>query len=94
MPKFRFEFHEFATIETLEVDLATVEAARQQALQEAREALVDGAIEGVDRTASVTKVYDEAGYLVATVNFAELMSYEEPEGDEPPPEEPGVMRSG
>jgi hypothetical protein len=95
MPKFRFEFHEFAKSETLEVDLADIEAARQQALQEAREALVDGAIEGVDRTGSVTKVYDEAGYLVATVNFADLMSNEpDAQSDEPSPGEPGVIRSG
>ncbi|MER8435680.1 hypothetical protein NKH36_02690 [Mesorhizobium sp. M1312] len=97
MPKFRFEFHEFAKTETLEVELPDVDAARNQAIQEAREALVDGAIEGVDRTGSITKVYDEAGYLVATVNFADLMSNEpelEPTRDEPPPEEPGVIRSG
>ena len=67
------------------------------AVLEAREALVDGAIEGVDRTASVTKVYDEAGYLVATVNFADLMSKEpdlDRQGDDTSGDEPGVMRSG
>jgi len=97
MPKFRFEFHEFANVDTLEVDLPDMDAARSQAVLEAREALVDGAIEGVDRTASVTKVYDEAGYLVATVNFADLMSKEpdlDRQGDDTSGDEPGVMRSG
>jgi hypothetical protein len=84
MPKFRFEFHEFVKTETLEVDFPSVEAAHVQAVQQAREALVDGAIEGVDRTGSVTKVYDEAGNLVATVNFADLMNEPdlEPKRDE------------
>lgn len=97
MPKFRFEFHEFANVDTLEVDLPDVDAARSQAMLEAREALVDGAIEGVDRTASVTKVYDGAGYLVATVNFADLMSNEpdvDAEKGKAAGKEPGVMRSG
>ncbi|MHA6646390.1 DUF6894 family protein [Mesorhizobium sp. A623] len=62
MPKFRFEFLEFAKTETVEVNLANVEAACAQAVQEAREALTDGAIQGIDRTSSVTKVYDEAGF--------------------------------
>ncbi|QKC85537.1 hypothetical protein EB232_31875 [Mesorhizobium sp. NZP2077] len=45
---------------------------------------------------SITKVYDEAGYLVAAVNFSDVMldhSHQLAISD-PPTEEPGVMRPG
>lgn len=74
MPKFRFEFHGLAKTDKLNADCPSIEAAHAQALQQAREALLDGAIEGGDQTRPVIKVYDEAGYLVATVNFADLIN--------------------
>lgn len=96
MPMFRFEFQEFGQKETVEVELASTEAACAQAVQEARDALADGVAQKVDRSASVTKIYDAAGYLVATVNYADHVSdvrlpKEKTEGEV---EEPGVMRSG
>jgi len=60
---FRFEFHVFGQTETLEVELANVEAACAQAVQKARDTLADGVAQKVDRSGSVTKLYDEAGYL-------------------------------
>lgn len=53
-----------------------VDAAREQAFRRHARRWWTAPIEGVDRTGSVTKVYDEAGYLVATANFADLMSSE------------------
>lgn len=95
MPKFRFEFHGLAKTDKLNADCPSIEAAHAQALQQAREALLDGAIEGGDQTRPVIKVYDEAGYLVATVNFADLInSKPEAESEQAVPKEPGVMRSG
>lgn len=97
MPMFRFEFLEFGNKETVEVELANVEAACAQAVREARDALADGVTQRVDRSNSVTKIYDEAGYLVATVNYADHVSdvpLPKDEREAPPIEEPHVMRSG
>lgn len=97
MPKFRFEFHDSAKSEIVEIDLPNVDAACAQAVQEARDALADGVIQKVDYSGSVTKVYDEAGYLVATINYADHISevpLPKPKSeDDPRAEEPGV-RSG
>jgi hypothetical protein len=97
MPKFRFEFHDLAKRETAEVDLPNVEAAYAQAVQAAVDALADGVVQQIDRSASVTKVYDESGYLVATINYADPISdvrLPKEKHDEPLTEEPSVMRSG
>ena len=97
MPKFRFEFHEFGQTETLEVEFANVEAACAQAAQEARDALADGVAQKIDRSASVTKIFDEAGYLVATINYADHITdvrLPKEKEDGPPTEEPGVIQSG
>ncbi|MER8396190.1 hypothetical protein NKH10_30945 [Mesorhizobium sp. M1340] len=97
MPRFRFENTEFGQTNAFEIELASVEAANQKAIERVRTALVAGLPDAVDQSGSTTKVYDEAGYLIATVNFADVMrEYPElqPRRDEPPAEEPGVMRSG
>ncbi len=97
MPMFGFEFLEFGNRETVEAELANVEAACAQAVREARGALADGVTQRIDRSSSVTKIYDEAGYLVASVNYADHVSdvpLPKDEREDPETEEPGVMRSG
>ncbi|UVK38654.1 hypothetical protein LHFGNBLO_005858 [Mesorhizobium sp. AR10] len=98
MPKFRFETIQFGEITTIEEELASADLASLSAVEKANAALVAGARPGVDQSGSVIKVYDEAGYLVATVNFSELLREDpdamQPVVSDPPTEEPGVMRSG
>jgi hypothetical protein len=95
MPKFRFETTEFDQTTTFEEELASPDLASPRAIEKAHAALVAGAPTGLDQSASVTRVYDEAGYLVATVNFSDVVldSSQRPASD-PPTEERGVMRSG
>jgi hypothetical protein len=97
MPKFRFETVEFGQTTTFEEDLASVDLASPRAIERAQAALIAAAPTGVDQSGSIAKVYDEAGYLVATVNFSDVLrdnSDLQPQISDPPTEEPGVMRSG
>jgi hypothetical protein len=94
---FRFEFLEFGNKETVEVELANIEAACAQAVREARDALADGVTQRIDRSSSVTKIYDEAGYLVASVNYADHVRdvpLPKDESEDTETDEPGVIRSG
>jgi len=96
MPKFRFETVEFGQTTISEEELASAELASPRAIEKAHAALAAGASPGRDHSGSVTRVYDEAGYLVATVNFSDVMRdgpAQQPISDLPT-EEPGVMRSG
>ena len=96
MPKFRFETTEFDQTTISQEELASPDLASPRAIEKAHAALLAGAPTGLDQSGSVTRVYDEAGYLVATVNFSDVML----DGSQPsaisdlPTEEPGVMRSG
>ncbi|MER9236249.1 hypothetical protein NKI56_30095 [Mesorhizobium sp. M0622] len=97
MPKFRFETVEFGKTTTLEEELASADLASQRAIELAHAVLVASDLNGADHSGSSTKVYDEAGYLVATVNFSDVLegsSELQPAISDPPTEEPGVMRSG
>lgn len=100
MPRFRFETIESDRTKIFEEELASADLAGLRAVEEAHEALV-ATTEGADHSRSFTKVYDEAGYLVASVNFsdvklpAEQSSRATPSVNlDPPIEEPGVKRSG
>ena len=96
MPKFRFETTTSGLTTAFEEELDSPEMASPRAIEKARAAMVaDGSTK---QSGSVTRVYDEAGYLVATVNFSDLLP-DDPDAaragiSEPPVEEPGVMRSG
>ncbi|BCG86557.1 MULTISPECIES: hypothetical protein [unclassified Mesorhizobium] len=96
MPKFRFETTEFDQTTISVEELASSDLASPRAVERAHAALVAGAPTGLDQSGSVTRVYDEAGYLVATVNYSDVVFDNSPlrETSEPPTEEPGVMRSG
>ncbi|RWP86047.1 MAG: hypothetical protein EOR11_17255 [Mesorhizobium sp.] len=91
MPKFRFEFIEGMSQPAIFADMADRDEAVREAKRTAKEAMLDGIVEGVDPTSWVTKVYDEAGYLVATLGFQDLV-WDTEELKET--EEPGVLRSG
>ena len=97
MPKFRFETTTSGQTTAFAEELDSAEMASPRALEKARAAMVaDGS--GTEQSGSVTRVYDEAGYLVATVNFSDVLP-DDPDAardriSEPPVEEPGVMRSG
>ncbi|WP_027062424.1 hypothetical protein [Mesorhizobium loti] len=96
MPKFRFETTEFDQTTISQEALASPDLASARAIEKAHEALLAGAPTGLDQSGSVTRVYDETGYLVATVNFSDVMldSSQQPAISDLPTEEPGVMRSG
>ena len=97
MPKFRFETTTSGQTTAFEEELDSPEVASPRAIEKARAAMVaDGS--GTEQSGSITRVYDEAGYLVATVNFSDVLP-DDPDAardgiSEPPVEEPGVMRSG
>jgi hypothetical protein len=96
MPKFRFETTAYGQTTAFEEELASADMASPRAIEKARAAMV--ADPGTEQSRSITRVYDEAGYLVATVNFSDVLP-DDPDAaqdaiGEPPVEEPGVMRSG
>jgi hypothetical protein len=98
MPKFRFETTAHGQTIAFEEELASADLASPRAIENARAAMVAGAGAGNDQSGSITKVYDEAGYLVATVNFSDVLS-SDPDAaqhgnSDAAVEEPGVMRSG
>ncbi|MBZ9922643.1 hypothetical protein LB579_33850 [Mesorhizobium sp. BR1-1-7] len=65
MPKSRFEFIEGMSQPAIFADMTDRDEAVREAKRAAKEAMLDGIVDGVDPTSWVTKVYDEAGYLVA-----------------------------
>jgi hypothetical protein len=89
MPRYRFEFLDTEINPPISVDLASDEAAKAEALTVTRETMLDGLSEGSDPRGWVTRVYDEAGYLIATITFEDLVS--EPGQSEAAN---GVIRSG
>ncbi|AZO59705.1 MULTISPECIES: hypothetical protein [unclassified Mesorhizobium] len=95
MPKFRFEFIESTAQPAIQVDMENLDAAKAEAKRAAKEAMLDGIVEGVDPTSWVTRIYDEAGYLVATIGFQDLVAAPQAVGQaHEQTDEPGVIRSG
>ena len=96
MPKFRFETSSSGQTAAIEEELASSAMASPRAIEKARAAIEAKRGAGTEQSGSI-KVYDEAGYLVATVNFSDLLDDSDAalnRTSEPPVEEPGVMRSG
>jgi len=89
MPVYRFEFVDEQVNPPISVELADSDAAKAEALETTRQTMLDGLAEGADPTGWITKVYDEAGYLIATITFADLVS--RPDQAEAAD---GVIRSG
>lgn len=90
----RFEFIEGLPKPAIFADMADRDEAVRQAKLAAKEAMLDGIVGGADPTSWVAKVYDEAGYLVATLGFHDLIAGSENSEQSEEMEEPGVMRSG
>jgi hypothetical protein len=98
MPKFRFETTVSGHTTAFEEELANAEMASPRAIEMARVAMAAHPRTSTDQSGSITRVYDEAEYLVATVNFSDVLPGDrdgaQHEISDPPVEEPGVMRSG
>ncbi|RWC28433.1 hypothetical protein [Mesorhizobium sp.] len=97
MPRFRFETIGFDQTTTVEEELASVDLVSLRAIERAHAALAAGASSGVDHSGSIIRVYDEVGYLVATVKFSDVLGEQpelSPQSSGMATEEPGVMRSG
>ena len=81
-----------------EEELASADMASPRAIEKARAAIVADPRPGNEESGSIIRVYDEAGYLVATVNFSDVLPVDPDASSdgiiESPLEEPGVMRSG
>ncbi|CAN7300059.1 hypothetical protein [Mesorhizobium caraganae] len=96
MPKFRFETTASGQTTAFEEELASADMASPRAIEKARAAIVEDP--GTEQSGSITRVYDEAGYLVATVNFSDVLPVNPDAASDgisdAPIEEPGVMRSG
>jgi hypothetical protein len=92
MPKYRFEFLRETDAEPVVLELADVEAAKAQATQAMAESAFDHVAERHDPSKLSTRIYDEAGYVVATVDFHSVFT--DAEDQEPPAEDPSVKRSG
>ena len=70
MPNFRFEVVAGGQTNMIEEDLAGVDLASPRAVELAKAA--SNASPDADHSSSHVKVYDTAGYLIATVNFSEV----------------------
>lgn len=87
MPRYRFEFREGLDVETVnDVELSDHAAAHREAVAAARESMIDGVLDGVDQSEWCVRIYDEAGYPVETVAFADLLRKHP--SDEPPTRPP------
>lgn len=92
MPNFRFEVIAGGQTNTIEEDLASVDLASPRAAELAKAAST--ASQDADHSGFHVKVYDAAGYLIATVNFSDVFGDGALGETDPPNEEPGAMRSG
>ncbi|MER9655106.1 hypothetical protein NKJ26_16540 [Mesorhizobium sp. M0152] len=94
MPTFRFEFIGGMPKPAIFANIADREVAVREAKRVAKEAMLDGIADGADPTSWVAKVYDQAGYLIATVGFQDLIAASEGSEQYKEADEPGVIRSG
>ncbi|TPI21025.1 hypothetical protein [Mesorhizobium sp. B4-1-1] len=90
MPNFRFEVVTGGRSNLIDEELASTDLASPKAVELAKAAASTSP--DADHSESQVKVYDDAGYLIATVNFSDVSRDSPPE--DLPTEEPGVMRSG
>ncbi|MBE1206248.1 DUF6894 family protein [Aminobacter carboxidus] len=92
MPKYRFEFMHETDAAPVVLELADVEAAKAQAKQAMAENVLDHVAERQDPSMLSTRIYDEAGNVIATVDFHSVFPQNQVE--ELPAEDPSVKRSG
>jgi hypothetical protein len=91
MPKFRFEFVNEPGFSPVTLELADVDAAKQEAQRAMGDGIIDAVREGRSAGSVETKIYDEAGFLVATVVFENNSTIQDDIDSEAAD---GVMRSG
>ena len=77
MPKFRFEFVDEPDVGPVTLELEDKAAAMHEARRAMAETVLDHVIDRKDPRGSATKIYDEAGYLIATVDFQDFLSNDE-----------------
>lgn len=94
MPKYRFDFDGETGVQPVYVELPDLEAAKKEALKSMAESIMDLASERRDPTKLKTKLYDEAGYHLATVNFGDVAGASSEFNSDDATNEPDVMRSG
>lgn len=95
MPKYRFEFHENARVEPVTIELADDAAAREEALATAAASTWDAFVEGEDASQWMTRYYGEAGYLIGTITFADVLERNRQRAGKQPNETEAVaIRSG
>ena len=93
MPKYRFEFLDEPDAEPVVLELADEEAAKAEAQRAMAESLLERLIDHHDASRLATRIYDDAGYVIATVQYA-VSDAEEVNNSVNPSIEPGVKRSG
>lgn len=75
MPRYRVIIAESVSTEVLdEIEFPDEEAARYDLVKGAGEMLVDGVLQGIDRTGWVAHLFDEDGRHLSTVKFADFLS--------------------
>jgi predicted secreted protein len=93
MPNFRFETVAGGRSSIIEENLPSVDLASPKAVGLAK-AAVSANCPDADHSGSHVKVYDDAGYLIATVNFSDVLGDGSADQSNRPNEEPSVIRSG
>ncbi|MGX8012814.1 hypothetical protein ACVDG8_029540 [Mesorhizobium sp. ORM8.1] len=93
MPNFRFETVAGGRSSIIEENLASVDLASPKAVELAK-AAVRANRPDADHSGSHVRVYDDAGDLIATVNFSDALGDDPADQSNLSNEEPGVMRSG
>ena len=86
MPRYRFEFVDEPETDPVYVEMEDDQAARDEARRALAEGVIDKLIEMQRSVDPATHIYNEAGYLIATVRLSETSG--EQSGDEA-----GVVRS-
>ncbi|GLS30761.1 hypothetical protein SAMN04488498_14122 [Mesorhizobium albiziae] len=76
MPRYRFEFLDEPGVEPVFLELENVEAAKAEAQKAMAETMVERLTDDRD-TKLATRIYDEAGYLVARVDFQNVTEVHE-----------------
>jgi len=72
MPKYRFEFQDPEARPMDDIDLPDLQAARQEAIDSARDILTDAAMKNERPKGWAVRVFDEAGRLRLQVDFDEV----------------------
>ena len=75
MPRYRVIIAENVSTEVLDaIEFPDEDAARCDLVKGAGEMLVDGVLQGVDRTGWVAHLFDEEGRHLSTVRFADFIA--------------------